>query len=163
MSNRRWPIIVAALLGAHVLGCLVFMYLATSDPSLAVEEDYYQKGLAWDEHQRQAAANAALGWQSRVTATPAAAPGDPTLVRLALSDREGRPVGGARVAGEAFAVARSATVAALSLPMTASPGLYEGPLAARRGGQWELRLEVQRGADRFTLVERITLPPPPRR
>lgn len=160
MSDRRWPIIITTLLALHVAACLVFLFLATSDPSLAVEEDYYAKSLAWDEHKNQLAANAALGWQATVAVIPAATPGGPTTLRLTLVDPAGAPVEGAALSGQGFAVARSRRLIDLAFS-AAAPGVYEGSLQARRGGLWELRLVASRGDQRFTRTERVTLPSPP--
>ena len=38
------------------------VYVATSDGSFAVEPDYYQKALHWDDARSAAAENAGLGW-----------------------------------------------------------------------------------------------------
>ena len=57
-----WPSIIIGMLGVHTIGCLIVVYIATSDPSHAVVPDYHSKAVAWDEHQALARASSQLGW-----------------------------------------------------------------------------------------------------
>ncbi|HHQ48186.1 MAG TPA: hypothetical protein ENK19_04800 [Acidobacteria bacterium] len=145
----RWPLLIAGLLTLHAAGMVTFAVIASSDPSHAVEKDYYQKALHWDEHRAQLAADAALGWQAEATARPA----QPGLaaVTIALTDHDGQPVTGASAHLEAFHMARGKRILESDLEETA-PGVYTATLPMRRDGKWELRLRAQRGDDLFTAV-----------
>lgn len=145
----RWPLLIAGLLTLHAAGMVTFAVIASSDPSHAVEKDYYRKALHWDEHRAQLAADAALGWKAEVTARPA----QPGLaaVTISLTDRDGRPVTGASAHLEAFHMARGKRILESGLEETA-PGVYTATLPMRRDGKWELRLRARRGGDLFTAV-----------
>ncbi len=66
---------IAGALAFHVISSLVVVYVATSDPSYAVEDDYYQKAVAWDEKRAQDRTERRSGWcsnsRSRLRKNPA--------------------------------------------------------------------------------------------
>jgi len=61
-----WPFFLVGLQASGVGANLYFMSRAISDPSFAVEPDYYAKAIAWDAHQAQARDNAELGWELKL-------------------------------------------------------------------------------------------------
>ena len=144
----RWPALIVGALIIHVVASLVTVFIATSDPSYAVEEDYYQKAIAWDERRAQERHNRELNWQLDVEVAAAAAGSDPTLV-VRLADGNGQPLDGARVAAAVFHNARADQILRAELAATGA-GAYACPLAMRRSGVWELRFVVDRGGERFT-------------
>jgi nitrogen fixation protein FixH len=147
-----WPYVIAGALALHVAASLIFVYVATSNPSYAVEEDYYAKSVAWDATRAQARVNADLGWALAVAANPPSAPGEQPVLEVRLSDAAGAPVDGAAVAVEAFHNVRSHDI--IRAPLEgAGNGLYRAALPMRRDGRWELRFTVDRGTDHFTFSE----------
>ncbi len=147
--SLRWPAAIAGMLLLHVVGMIVVVLIATRDPSFAVEPNHYQKALAWDAFEARARASAALGW--KLTArTDAALDGAGTRgVDLAITDRDGKPVTGARVAILAFPHARGEDRLRVDLPEGA-PGHYAAHERMVRTGVWELRVVAKRGDDSFT-------------
>ncbi len=157
-SKKRgwyWPVLVLALLGALLLMNGVMLYVATRDPSFAVEKDYYQKALDWDQKRARDVASDALGWSIAVSLE--SAEGGIRVVAT-VADREGAPVDGANVALEAFHVARSAAERNVTLSEE-SPGRYEVRWPAMRPGLWELRFRVEKGEQRFTKTIRESWAP----
>jgi nitrogen fixation protein FixH len=142
-----WPFVIAGALGLHVVGSLVMVYFATSNDSYAVEPDYYQKALHWNDRQAQDRANARLGWQLEFTVEPAEQGQDPML-RVDLTTIEGAPVADAAISVEAFANARRDDI--LTATVGAAESGYETTLPMRRDGLWEFRFTVTRGDDLFT-------------
>ena len=148
-----WPAIVIALLGGNVLVGAVTVYLAMSDPSAAVEPDYYRKALDWDHTAAQLRANTELGWGVELTVGREAGARGERTVSLALADRDGAPVGGAQVSYEAFPQARgNQRIAGTFDPREL--GVYAGDLMLPRAGMWEFRFAIERGELRFTSVEK---------
>ncbi len=141
-----WPVIIGGLLTAHVLGMLTFVWIANSNASYAVEKDYYDKAIHWDDSRRQAAVNAALGWTVDVSVDRDGPTGPVLVVRL--NGPEG-PVQNAVLNVEAFHMARSDDVLAARLAEVES-GLYTAALPMRHNGKWELRFTADRGAEHFT-------------
>ena len=145
----RWPVLIIGALVIHVVVSLVTVVIATSNPSYAVEEDYYQKALAWDARRAQDRHNLELGWRLDFeVAPPLTAGSDPQLV-VRLTDRSGQPLDGARVAVATFHNARADQIVRAELAATGG-GAYACPLAMRRAGLWELRFTVDRGGEHFT-------------
>lgn len=153
-----WPIAMGLVLAITVGVNLLVYRLAAGDPSVAVEPDYYDKAVHWDDELAQRRHNAALGWRSTVTLSPTADGGGELRVRL--TDSAGAPIHGAAVSAEAFPVARASQVARLDLaaaPADAEGG-YTAPLAIIRRGRWEVRLAVTHGGERFTATQQVELP-----
>lgn len=145
-----WPFIIAGALGLHVVGSLVMVYFATSNESYAVEPDYYQKALAWDEKRAQDRHNTELGWRLEFTVEPASAGKDP-VVRAELTTTDGEHITGATVAVETFANARRDDI--LTATLDASGTGYQTTVPMRRDGLWEFRFKVTRGDELFTYTD----------
>jgi len=142
-----WPIVIAGALGLHVIGSLVMVYFATSNESYAVEPDYYQKALHWNDKRAQDHHNAELGWQLEFTVEPAA-PGQYPTLRAELTGMDGEPITDAAIAVEAFANARREDI--LTATLNAADSSYLTTMPMRRDGLWEFRFSVTRGDELFT-------------
>jgi hypothetical protein len=148
----RWPAFIAGALALQVLASLATIYLATSNPSYAVEDDYYQKALDWDARRAQENRNLELGWQLRFEVEPAARAGDEALLSVRLDDSAGAPVDGALITVEAFHNARADDILRATVDGRGK-GRYTASMPITRQGLWEFRFVAQRGDDRFTQVE----------
>jgi nitrogen fixation protein FixH len=147
-----WPAVIAGALALHVVASLVVVIIATSDPSYAVEEDYYQKALHWDDKRAQDRSNESLGWSIDFSVDPPAQPGDRPMLEMRLHDGVASALNGAVVSVEAFHNARSGDIVRIQLK-PAGDGVYRAPFPGDRNGRWELRFTIERGNDRFTHSE----------
>jgi nitrogen fixation protein FixH len=159
--NVFWPTVIIAALVIHVVVSLGTVWLATSNPSYAVEEDYYQKGLQWDAKRAQDRRNAELGWAVGIQVQPAAI-GNPALLELTLTAADATAVEAARVAVETFHNARANEILRAVMEEVAG-GRYTARLPMRRSGVWEFRITAVRGDDTFTFTETryVSLDPRP--
>lgn len=155
-SGRCWPVLILALLVGGAGANIALMVIATRDASFAVEPDYYEKAVHWDDVMRQETRNAALGWSVAVRFDPAPTRGQ-VRVAARISDRDGAPVERATVQVTAFHSARASRVFTSTLAPE-SNGSYSAPLPLDRPGIWELRLRVQQGDRVFTRVLDQELP-----
>jgi len=149
-----WPWLLAGMLLVGVGANVALVVVANADPSFAVEEDYYERALAWDAALEQQRRNDRLGWTLTVAARPSPLGAGWTDLEAALVDPHGRAIAGASVELDAFHNARAADVFHAVFSEDAGRG-YVASLPIRRSGLWELRVRVVRGEDRFTttLVE----------
>jgi len=147
-----WPPVIAGALALHVVGSLIVVYVATSDPSYAVEEDYYQKAVAWDERRAQDRTNEDLGWLLEFDVEPPVQPGAQPRLQVEILDGGGQPLTEATVTIEAFHYARGDDIVRDTLT-EAGDGVYRASLPMRRNGRWQLRFTVDRGSDHFTHTE----------
>ena len=154
-GGRAWIAGVVLILGTTVAANFYVMHLAGDDPSFAIEPDYYDRALHWDDELAQRERNAQLGWRASPALDAAAAQG--TTVQVRLADAAGVPVRDATVRVSAFPIARSAQVAEATLSPRAD-GAYAAPFPVQRSGAWEVRIEAVRGGDRFTSVHRLDVP-----
>ncbi len=145
-ASLKWPLLIAGALTLHAAVMVGFAVIAASDSSYAVEKDYYQKAVHWDETMAQEAANAALGWQAEAQVQPA--PGKTTL-RISLKGPDHQPIVGAAAHVEVFHMADSSHPLQADL-QEESPGIYAAFLPMRRDGKWEIRLNAKRGKQLYT-------------
>ncbi len=149
----HWPLLVVCLLAVPVVAGGYLAYMATHDPTFAIESDYYRKAVAWDATMAQDQANAKLGWQAVATAVPA---GQALDVAVALHDRAGAGLTGVQLHVEGFFLARSLDVQGADAVLAAD-GRYHATLALAHAGLHEIRLRATRGSDVFTSTFRIDI------
>lgn len=148
-----WPIAMGVILGISVVGNFWMAHVASSDPSVAIEPNYYDRAIHWDEHMAQVRANEALGWTVAPSLSPIVS-GSGSRLQVALHDRDGRPLDGARI--DVIAVNNLIASEPLSATLIGSgEGIYFVMLPLRRTGLWELRFDVHRGTDHFTADVRL--------
>ncbi|MCB9848182.1 MAG: FixH family protein [Phycisphaeraceae bacterium] len=153
----KWGALVVAILGASFTVAMVMLYVSAIDPSFAVEPDYYDKAIHWDEQAAQYQVNAQLGWKIAVGTAPAATPGM-RIVTAALTDRDGAPIEDAALGVVAFHNARSAD--RKGFPMTtAGGGVFTAEAPLQRAGIWEFRFTAVSPEHTFTDVQQVELPP----
>lgn len=148
-----WPVAVSVILGLTVAANAWIIRLATSDPSFAIEENYYQRGVRWDEELAQRERNSRLGWRLLPSVSPIVR-GTGADLRVELRDARVMPIADAAIVVRAVHVARSAYPVEVTLRGD-SAGRYHALVPIERPGLWELRFDVHRGADRFTATERL--------
>ena len=154
--GARWPLAVTAILGITVAANIWLIRTASGDPSFAIEENYYERGVRWDDELAQRATNRALGWKIVATMTREGT-GNGAVLHVMLTDSAVAPIEGASIVVKAMHVARARNPVELVLSSDA-PGRYLARLPVERAGLWELRIDVHRGADRFTATERLDVP-----
>ena len=146
-----WPILIASLIGVHIISVVTMVVVATHDRSFAVEPDWYQKGLHYEQTIQQRGENARLGWSVKLDVGPPVSGSNERSVRCRLADRAGQPLDSAKIDLVAFAHLRASKVQSCVL-LPQSAGEYAGELDFEDPGIWEFRLAVTRGADTFTSV-----------
>ena len=153
-KGRYWPIAIALFLGGWVVADIFMLVKATRDPSFAVEEDYYQKAVDWDEFAAQRATNSQLGWRAVLTATVLGS--SETRLNVVLVDDTGTAIEGATVTLKAFHIARSGDIFQSTLPAL-EDGSYGATLPLRRAGLWDFRLHISHGDETYTQTIRHEL------
>ena len=152
-----WPVAVAGVLCLTVAANVWLIRVASSDPSFAVEENYYQRGLRWDDEMAQRTRNVTLGWHLLATLAPIEL-GRGAELRVALNDSAIAPITGASVVVRALHIGRAGEAVEVTLAPTVA-GEYRALVPIERPGLWELRFDVHRGTDRFTALERVDTRP----
>ena len=156
-----WVGLIVALLAGQILLMLVMVFLATTDATVSIEPDYYQKGLHWDATAAQARQNERLGWSVKIELGPAVNVRGERVLICCLADRDGQPLDGATVDVIAFSHARGNERTEVTL-LPDGRGRYESRVRFAHQGVWEFRLAILRGADTFTYMEqREVFPPDP--
>jgi nitrogen fixation protein FixH len=147
-AARLWPAALVAVLGITVVANALLLYAAHDRDAAVVERDYYRKAMTWDSTLAQERRNAELGWRLDAELGAVRTDGFAPL-RVRLAGRDGAPVAGAAIRVEAIHNRDARRVVAATLA-TGADGRGEVALRLGRAGQWELRFEATRGAERFT-------------
>ncbi len=147
--GARWPLMIVGLLGLNIVITAALILYANADSSYAVEPEFYQKALAWDQTQAQMGANERLAWVVAADAAPRQDAAGLRSLRVLLRDRNARPIAGASVRAEMFHQARSSQRVRAELK-DAGDGSYLASLPLSRPGKWEVRITAGRAGDTFT-------------
>jgi nitrogen fixation protein FixH len=139
----RWPVLLTLVLLGQAGGVIAMVVVSGRDASFAIEPDYYERALAWDETSRLKAASDALGWTAEPSIRSTAR--DRTL-EIVLRDRLKRPLDGAIVQVELYHHARAADRRTVQLSHRGD-GEYGASVAMPRPGLWQLRIRADRGPD----------------
>jgi nitrogen fixation protein FixH len=151
-----WPLAIGAVLALTVGANAWVLYEANRDPNgAALESDYYRKAVAYDSILTQSRRDVALGW--RLDATPGAFDPAGTALTVRLTDRDGRPLAGARVDLVAIHNLEAGRELFASF-VTGEDGRATRTLGLRHAGLWELRFDARRAGDRFTSDLRRNVP-----
>ena len=151
-AARWWPAALVAVLVVTVAANFALLWKANSDPSFAVEPDYYQRAVLWDSTVSRRARSDALRWRAAVRMAPPEG-GRATIV-VHLTTADGSPVDSADVRIEASHNAEGAILHDARLLAT-GPGLYTARIPATAQGLWRVDLTASRGPDQF--VQRTTV------
>jgi nitrogen fixation protein FixH len=151
MRTWTWPAIVVGILGVTVAGNLWVMKIARSDPSFAIEENYYQRAVNFDAQRGIEQRSDRLGWTVELSAGPASASGSALLATL--RDADGRLVDSASVVVRLTRVARSQVT--IPVPLAPVEGGYRAIVPFDAAGLWDVAVEARRGAARFVAERRI--------
>ncbi|MEQ8843691.1 MAG: FixH family protein [Phycisphaerales bacterium] len=142
-----WPLAVVGALAVSLTVCAITVVAAVSDPSYAIEDDYYQKAVDWDDRRALQAASDQLGWNANVSIDLAA-----TTLAVAINDDQGQPIEAAIVRATIFHHARRGMAQRVDLRHEGQ-GCYTATIAQPREGQWQVRLTAQHNSNTFILNE----------
>lgn len=147
-ARWTWTAVIVGFLGMQVALGGTAIFLATSDPSMAVVPDYEKKSLAWDDELAMRAVGRKLAWQVAIDLDPQADAKGQRMVRLVVTDRDGAPVAGAAANLQLYHHARAGEVLEPKL-REAVPGVYQGLAPIHRPGLWQFSLDLRRDSERF--------------
>jgi len=148
-----WPIGVAIILALTVGANIWVAVIANDDPSFSIENDYYRKAVGWDSTMEQMRENARLAWHVESAFDEFTAKDGATL-HVKLSDASGTPIRGATVRVAALYNARAGQILQGSMSAD-TPATYALHLPVTHPGEWEVRLDIHRGSDRYTSSVRL--------
>lgn len=154
-ARSPWPyaIVGVFLVQAIVLGAT--MLLASRSPANP-EPDYYEKAIAWDEH--NAAVNLPIRekWWWELSAAASDGRGQRS-VRLDLADANDAPITASSVTAVYFH--RASPLDRFESALTESePGVYDALLPMPAAGLWEFRFILTTPAGPASITETIEAP-----
>lgn len=148
-----WIALVVIVLAVNI-GMISLAFI--TNPGL-VTEDYYEKGIDYEENfNKRTAARNALGWSYRTEFPTSPVMNTEELYRFSIVDKAGRPLSDARVNISLYRpsdVAADFNVAMLEV----APGVYQAKLSYPLKGLWELTVQIERGEDKYDFNRRSSV------
>lgn len=145
LTGRHVLIALLAFFGIVIGVNVAFVHVALSSWTGLTDRDSYRTGLSWNRTLERDAAQQALGWITTIeTSVGRETGGGRSLgVTLTLRDRDGRPVTGLAVGGEARHPMAEADDRPLGF-VEAGAGSYVGRVDLPGSGDWALKLVATR-------------------
>ncbi len=146
--HPRWPWIIIALLGGHVVLMSIAVTMAERDKHFAVVPDYYQKAVHWDQEQDQLRASHDLGWRVQILPASTIDPTGQRRVTFFVTDKDSKPIDNAVVEVSYFHHAHGDQTHTKTLSQSTA-GRYDETLPMRYAGLWEFHFTVTAAGKSF--------------
>lgn len=131
----------------------IMIYLGATSQDGLVEENYYQKGITYNDVIQAKKRQAELGWDFALN-PPTKTGAHPLEVKL--TDGEGKPLSGLQVAASLRRPAQAGYDQALTL-VEVSPGTYRADVSLPLQGLWDLKAQVRDAENQATFDSRFTI------
>lgn len=158
-KSRLWPGIIFVLIGANVVGTATMVFVAAADKTSAVEPQFYDKAVKWNEQSALLRRAGELNWAFEPSVGAQRDAKGRRELTLQLRTAEGVALAGARVELEAFHQADSGHRVQSTLE-DRGEGRYTARVAADRPGYWELRFKVTRGPESLVKIMSVSVARP---
>lgn len=155
-ARRFWVSFVCLLLGANLAMGGLAVYLASSDPSLSIIPNYYQKGLDWDKTKAVLVETERTGWAVDIAVTPDLPNVPQRVLTVTIKDRDGNPVEGAQGTLTLFHHAHAREEQVISLEPREA-GVYCGNAVMIPEGNWDFTLVLTKGSEKYMWLKTIPL------
>ena len=127
-----------------------FIYTAVSGFDGLVEDNYYEKGLHYNDALQQ---EKRLGWKIELSFTDDLKTAAPNKAKVVIFDPKGEPVSGVRVG---IALSRPATSKFDSkFELVPSGCAYHGSVSIPVSGLWDMKVTAEKGTDRIEKIFRV--------
>jgi nitrogen fixation protein FixH len=146
MNTKKspWPKAIIAFFAVVFAANWLLIYLAISGFEGLVEEDYYEKGLRYNDTVQQ---EKRLGWKIELSFADDLKTTDSNKAKVVIFDKAGMPIGGAKVK---VVLRRPATDRFdREFEMVPSGCAYHGTLSIPVNGLWDLHVKAEKGGDRM--------------
>ncbi|MGO1118778.1 FixH family protein [Rhodovibrionaceae bacterium A322] len=154
-KDQRWiPSMFFGMFGIIFIVNGIMVYVAFNSWT-GFTEDHYRKGLAYNKVLDATAAQEALGWQKTLDLTS----GDGVLTAsLLVKDKQGAPLAVDKVAVEFIRPTNVGYDFADKL-QAQGEGQFSGEWKMPLAGNWDLRIYIYSGEDRYVLSQRAFVKP----
>lgn len=152
-----WIFVGAMLVVVSVNG--VMIYFAVASWTGLETEDYYEKGLAYNQELAAQRAQRERGWTMQLSFVAQQAKDEHHRgsLRLRFADRDGRPLDDLSVEVKLVRPTREGVDTAVSV-VHRGAGTYAGVVDVPLAGQWDVRIHARRGGEHYRARHRLRVP-----
>ena len=158
ITGRHVLFAMLGFFGVVIAVNITFVHLALDSWTGLTDHDSYRTGLSWNRTLERDAAQKALGWSVGVDArAERSGVGEDRRLELTLTlrDRDGRPLSGLRLSGDALHPVLEADDRSLGF-VEAGGGRYVGTVVLPGGGDWGLKLVATRPDGTVYRIDTVT-------
>jgi nitrogen fixation protein FixH len=155
LAANRWMFVPVALLGLTVTVATVTVTSAVVGHPLGAEPRYDSKAADFGAELEQRAANERLRW---VVTPEIESHGSQRVLAVRIEDKHAARIDADHVRVECIPVVNAEARLAVDLRRS-GPGEFEATFDSAFGGQWEFRISVEQGVNRYTDAFRRFLAP----
>lgn len=149
-SKSPWPKAIIAFFVVVFSANGFLIYQAISGFDGLTEENYYEKGLKYNDVIQQ---EKRIGWRIELSFTDDIKIGAENKAKVVIFDKSGAPVGGAKVR---VVLRRPATDRFdKEFDLVPSGCAYHGTISVPVDGLWDLYVKAEKGADRMEKTFRL--------
>ena len=138
-AATRWSLAIVGLLVGNLVAMVVLAVLANRGDDRVIPS-YYDRAVHHDDAVDERARSRQLGWTAAVSVIDG-------IVTVVVLDPRGDVLRGAHVRVSGFHRAHAGE--RFELELSSGEGRYQGALAARRAGVYDLTIVVERDGQRF--------------
>lgn len=141
--GKHWPWIIVGLLVFHASLIVGTILVVSARHDLYVVPNYYAKAVDWDNQHKMLDAADEMGWTIQIVVDQPDARADQLqTLRVAITDRDNKPVEGALVEAESFHPAH-ATDRIDKVLIAQDDGTYQAPVVMEEPGFWKVNLSIR--------------------
>lgn len=149
-QKSLWPKAIVASFAVIFAVNGFFIYMAVSGFDGLVEDNYYEKGLHYNDALQQAKR---LGWKIELSFTDDLKTVAANKAKVVIFDPKGEPVSGVKVR---IALSRPATSKFDSkFELVPSGCAYHGTVSIPVSGLWDMKVTAEKGTDRIEKIFRV--------
>lgn len=149
-KKSLWPKAIIAFFSVVFAMNGFFIYKAVSGFDGLVEDNYYEKGLKYNDVIQQ---KKRLGWKIELSFTDDLKTAAPNKAKVVIFDHKGEPIGGANVQ---IALRRPATNEFdNNFELVPSGCAYHGNISVPVSGLWDLMVTAEKGTERVEKTFRV--------
>ncbi len=154
--KNPWFLGIGLALLISMSGTFFLVYIAFKNPPSLVADDFYERGQAYKETQKQIEAQESLGWIATFLPPSKRKVGEVQTYEFLIQDKNALAIALDSVTLYAYRAAdQNADFSVDMIP--AGPGKYTADIAFPLKGSWEINVEAKQGEDDFLVNKRIQI------
>ncbi|MBI5892383.1 MAG: FixH family protein [Deltaproteobacteria bacterium] len=153
-KKSPWPFIITAFFSVILIVNIYLVYAAAKSYDGLVFANYYERGLKYNDVIQQEKRQRELGWNLDLSV--GLSEKNKVLARIFLTDKNELPIDSATAKLEFIRPTSAGKDTVIELDNTGK-GVYAGEVILPSSGNWDVKIMIAKGEDRFEETKRIRI------